>query len=571
MAYGWPCDLNIPITQNFGANPSPNVQPDGHTGIDFGCPIGSNLYAIEDGTVEIADWADNALGPNNVFGVATTAWIGRSAGKTIILNHPDVFSLYGHCSEIYVKPGQAVKKGQLIGKSGDTGYTFGAHLHFEILPNGFIWQTQKYYGRANPLNYITKTIATVEPALTASQRVATSVVNYRPEPNTSKAWTKQFQPGDVLNFVGFVRGENVPENGKANNIWFRGTGGGYIHSSGVKGGANTTGLNDLTPAPPAPKPIPKPVTPPVIVVDPAERIVGSTPANQRSAPNTSTDENITAKLEPGFKFKAKGYVHGEKVGSSDIWLVGAVSGHYVHISTVTNQTVSGLNDITPVTPPKPPVYVPPVVTPPTTPKPPTAPVEPPVVIPALVAELACVTEVYPAHPDNYQVGNFPEKPTSAVPHQFGAKGSTLVGVKAWFGMSLEDRRKSKPEAGQSSAHFAVEDDKIVQFVSIKNRAYHAGKHGNNFIGIETSPNQSAKTIASVRKLIRELNDYYGYELIIGPLHKDIPENSTECGSLINLADYQGVGLTPNLDSTDKTIKEQLTALIEQFSSLIGKL
>jgi hypothetical protein len=391
------------------------------------------------------------------------------------------------------------------------------------------------------------------------------VVNYRPEPNTSKPATKQFQPGDILNFVGFVRGEKVGDS----NIWFRGTGGGYIHSSGVKGGANTAGLKDITPAPPAPKPIPKPVTPPVVATDPTERIVGSTPANQRSAPNTSTDENITAKLEPGFKFKAKGYVHGEKVGSSDIWLVGAVSGHYVHISTVTNQTVTGLNDIsakTPVSPPKPPVYVPPVVGGGTTPKPPTTPVEPVESVSTLVAELACVTEVSAAHPDNYQVGNFPKSPTHTVIHQFGAKGTKINSVKSWFGMSLADRQKSTPSAGQSSAHFSVEGEKIVQHVSIHNRAY-GSRAGNDYWQIETSPDQDPTTIASVRRLMRELNDYSGHECI--PIrHREIPGNSTECGSLIDLANYRNVGLST---STDKTVKEQLTELISQFTTLIGKL
>lgn len=404
------------------------------------------------------------------------------------------------------------------------------------------------------------------PSLSSLQRIAVEGANYRPEPNTNKEPTQTFHAGDVLNFVGFVRSGFIPTGGNS-DIWLKGIGGGYVHVSAVVG-ASEKGLPDLSPPKPAP-----------VVTNPAARTVGAGGANQRSGPSTTAP--ITATLDAGFTFIAKGWVKGDAPNgeTNRIWFVGSNSGGYVWSGTCTDSSIGSLPDLTkaveaPVTPSKP---VTPTPAPVVTPKPVEPPVEPPVMVPALVAELACVTEVVPAHPDNYQVGNFPEKPTNAVPHQFGAKGSTLAGVKAWFSMSLADRRKSQPNAGYSSAHFAVEDNSIVQHVSLKNRAYHAGKNGNNWIGIETSPNQSAKTIASVRKLIRELNDYYGYELVIGPLHKDIPENSTECGTLINLADYQGVGLTPKspAPTTDKTVKQQLVELVTKFSSelltLIGKL
>jgi len=58
-------------------------------------------------------------------------------GNTVIIDHGlGLMSLYGHLSEIYVKKGQMVKKGQIIGRTGHTGFAAGDHLHFSILVQG---------------------------------------------------------------------------------------------------------------------------------------------------------------------------------------------------------------------------------------------------------------------------------------------------------------------------------------------------------------------------------------------------------------------------------------------------
>jgi hypothetical protein len=85
-----------------------------HTGDDYPCPIGTPVVAALDGVV----YSDNP---------------GQAYGKTVQIDHGNGYqTLYGHLSEVVVKNGDVVKKGQLIGKSGDTGNVSGPHLHFEV-------------------------------------------------------------------------------------------------------------------------------------------------------------------------------------------------------------------------------------------------------------------------------------------------------------------------------------------------------------------------------------------------------------------------------------------------------
>jgi murein DD-endopeptidase MepM/ murein hydrolase activator NlpD len=71
------------------------------------------------------------------YGKVTFAgWLG-GYGKAVLIAHPNGWkSLYGHLSRIIVKEGQYVKQGQFIAKSGNTGLSTGAHLHFELIRNG---------------------------------------------------------------------------------------------------------------------------------------------------------------------------------------------------------------------------------------------------------------------------------------------------------------------------------------------------------------------------------------------------------------------------------------------------
>ena len=61
----------------------------------------------------------------------------RGGGYVVILNHKGGYStVYMHLSKFDVKKGQTVHMGQVIAKSGNTGYSTGAHLHYELHING---------------------------------------------------------------------------------------------------------------------------------------------------------------------------------------------------------------------------------------------------------------------------------------------------------------------------------------------------------------------------------------------------------------------------------------------------
>lgn len=84
-----------------------------HGGVDFAINIGEPIYAVFDGVVRVAQ-------------------VNGGYGNMILIRHyNNLETLYGHLSKIKVKAGQIVKAGDIIGYSGNTGFSTGPHLHFE--------------------------------------------------------------------------------------------------------------------------------------------------------------------------------------------------------------------------------------------------------------------------------------------------------------------------------------------------------------------------------------------------------------------------------------------------------
>lgn len=96
-----------------------------HTGIDFLVKTGTPIYATGDGQV-----IDEKPG---------------GYGIVCVIDHGFGFkTLYAHMSRMIVKPGQKVKRGQVIGYVGNTGISTGPHLHYEVIKNN---------KKVNPVNY----------------------------------------------------------------------------------------------------------------------------------------------------------------------------------------------------------------------------------------------------------------------------------------------------------------------------------------------------------------------------------------------------------------------------------
>jgi len=85
-----------------------------HTGIDLAAPIGTTVFAADNGTVIFAGWSN---------------W---GYGNTVVLAHGNLLTLYGHMSRVSVSCGQVVSRGTPIGAVGNTGNSSGPHLHFEV-------------------------------------------------------------------------------------------------------------------------------------------------------------------------------------------------------------------------------------------------------------------------------------------------------------------------------------------------------------------------------------------------------------------------------------------------------
>ena len=123
-----PLKIPLVVTSHYGYRHHPVTRRYRlHEGIDFRASNGTRVYASKRGVVSYASRKSGY-------------------GKIVIIQHDDNYTTsYGHLSRIRVSKGDIVRQGQVIGLSGNTGFSTGPHLHFEV----------RYKGRSeNPARHL---------------------------------------------------------------------------------------------------------------------------------------------------------------------------------------------------------------------------------------------------------------------------------------------------------------------------------------------------------------------------------------------------------------------------------
>ena len=120
-----------------------------HEGLDFTSPVGTEVHATGDGRVATAEYSTNGFGIH------------------VVIDHGFGYeTVYAHLSQLKVRPGQRVKRGDLIGLSGNTGLSAAPHLHYEVHKAGIPMDPVNYlFNSLTPEEYA----ATIELARHASQ------------------------------------------------------------------------------------------------------------------------------------------------------------------------------------------------------------------------------------------------------------------------------------------------------------------------------------------------------------------------------------------------------------------
>jgi len=124
-----PDPVKVHLSSGFGYRTDPVYGGgENHGGQDFATSIGTPVYSTGDGVVIQAEYKSNGY------------------GNQIVIDHGYGYQTrYAHLSVISVVEGMQVKRGELIGKVGNTGKSTGPHLHYEVVYRG---------NRVNPMNYM---------------------------------------------------------------------------------------------------------------------------------------------------------------------------------------------------------------------------------------------------------------------------------------------------------------------------------------------------------------------------------------------------------------------------------
>ena len=128
---------NVSVDRMYPYASTANGTRDPHHGVEIQGKFGTPVHAAADGVVQFAGPDDEAM---------FSPWRGFY-GNVVVIRHADeLYTLYGHLSEVVVKMGDQVKAGALIGEVGQSGAATGSHLHFEVRRG----DVEDYFSAVNP-------------------------------------------------------------------------------------------------------------------------------------------------------------------------------------------------------------------------------------------------------------------------------------------------------------------------------------------------------------------------------------------------------------------------------------
>jgi hypothetical protein len=201
-------------------------------------------------------------------------------------------------------------------------------------------------------------------------------------------------------------------------------------------------------------------------------VTGSDGVRRRQAPDKNAP--LIDEFLPNREITVGGYVRtgvAPYPGTTDIWLVGGLTGGYMWLGSFINQDISAIPDLTPAITPPP--------TPPGVPDTPPVVVAPPYDFTVDIPVINGITvEKIAANGKNVEVGNMP--------------ASVMEIIKHWWN-DIPNRPQMDNVAREfqgetfKSAHLLIVEYRIIQMVALKDRAYHAGPEGNNRWGFEIDP------------------------------------------------------------------------------------
>ena len=191
----FPTPARAIVTSHFGAR-----KRRWHYGLDLGLPTGEPIYAAFDGVVRFSNW-------------------NSSYGNLIVIRHNNgLETYYAHLSKREVHAGDHVKAGTVIGLCGNTGRSYGSHLHFEIRYNGIAMNPE------NVVDPVTKTLRSEKLLLTRQSfaKVGSSSTGGTAKPQSSASRSSaqyyKVRQGDTLSKIAKRNGTTVKKLCQLNGI-----------------------------------------------------------------------------------------------------------------------------------------------------------------------------------------------------------------------------------------------------------------------------------------------------------------------------------------------------------------